>query len=50
MVGFGPFMPGFDKVPYNNLQALEEKFESDKNIAAFMVEPIQVTDETLTLP
>jgi ornithine--oxo-acid transaminase len=38
--GFGPFMPGFITVPYNNLAALEESFQ-DKNIAAFMVEPIQ---------
>ena len=35
-------MPGFDKVPYNDIEALRQKFESDKNIAAFMVEPIQV--------
>ncbi|OQR90800.1 ornithine aminotransferase, mitochondrial precursor [Achlya hypogyna] len=39
--GFGPYMPGFDKVPYNDIDALRQKFESDKNIAAFMVEPIQ---------
>ncbi|RLO03696.1 hypothetical protein DYB28_007825 [Aphanomyces astaci] len=38
---FGPYMPGFDKVPYNDIDALRAKFESDKNIAAFMVEPIQ---------
>lgn len=38
--GFGPFMPGFITIPYNNLQALEESFQN-KNIAAFMVEPIQ---------
>jgi ornithine--oxo-acid transaminase len=37
---FGPFMPGFDLVPYNDLAALEEKLQ-DKNVAAFMVEPIQ---------
>ena len=39
--GFGPFMPGFEIIPYNDLKALEEKLSSDKNIAAFMVEPIQ---------
>ena len=33
-------MPGFETVPYNNLQKLEEAFK-DKNVAAFMVEPIQ---------
>jgi len=38
--GFGPYMPGFDLVPYNNLPALEKIFQ-DKNVAAFMVEPIQ---------
>jgi ornithine--oxo-acid transaminase len=39
---FGPFMPNFDVIEYNNLQALENHFaaHSDK-IAAFMVEPIQ---------
>ncbi|EPB74513.1 ornithine aminotransferase [Ancylostoma ceylanicum] len=38
--GFGPFVPLFEKVPYNNLQALEKAI-SDPNTAAFMVEPIQ---------
>lgn len=38
--GFGPYMPGYDLVPYNNLDALEEKLK-DKNVCAFMVEPIQ---------
>jgi ornithine--oxo-acid transaminase len=37
---FGPFMPGFEIVPYNNLSALEESFQN-KNVAAFMFEPIQ---------
>ena len=37
---FGPFVPGFKTVPYNNLKAVEEAV-SDKNVAAFMVEPIQ---------
>lgn len=39
--GFGPFMPGFSIVPYNDLNALELAFKSDPNIAAFMFEPIQ---------
>eukprot|EP00798_Chlamydomonas_sp_ICE-L_P009070 gene9070-16196_t len=39
--GFGPFMPGFECIPYNDLNALREKLENDKNIVAFMVEPIQ---------
>lgn len=38
--GFGPFMPGFELVPYNNLTALEAALQ-DPNVAAFMVEPIQ---------
>lgn len=38
--GFGPYMPGFDLVDYNNLQQLEVALQ-DKNVAAFMVEPIQ---------
>lgn len=38
--GFGPFMPGYVIVPYNNLKALEAAFQ-DTNVAAFMVEPIQ---------
>ncbi|EFN56647.1 hypothetical protein CHLNCDRAFT_57535 [Chlorella variabilis] len=39
--GFGPFMPGFEVIPYNDLPALQAKLESDPNIVAFMVEPIQ---------
>jgi len=38
--GFGPFVPGFEKIPYNDLNALEKAI-SDPNTAAFMVEPIQ---------
>ncbi|KAF5403410.1 Ornithine--oxo-acid transaminase, partial [Paragonimus heterotremus] len=38
--GFGPYMPGFDIVPYDDLTALEEKMK-DPNVCAFMVEPIQ---------
>ncbi|MBW8361941.1 MAG: ornithine--oxo-acid transaminase [Kaistella sp.] len=39
---YGPFTPGFVKIPYNDLDALEKILESDaKNIAAFLVEPIQ---------
>ncbi|MCX6177594.1 MAG: ornithine--oxo-acid transaminase [Bacteroidetes bacterium] len=37
---FGPFVPGFEIVEYNNFQALEQAFQ-DSNVAAFMVEPIQ---------
>lgn len=38
--GFGPYMPGFTLVDYNNLAQLEEELK-DPNCAAFMVEPIQ---------
>ena len=38
--GFGPYMPGFDIIPYNDLNALEQAIQ-DKNVAAFMLEPIQ---------
>ena len=38
--GFGPFMPGYDIIPYNDLVVLEKKL-SDPNCAAFMLEPIQ---------
>jgi len=38
---FGPFTDGFIKIEYDNLQALEEVLNSSKNIAAFLVEPIQ---------
>jgi len=37
---FGPYMPGFMAVPFNDLEALEKAL-SDKTIAAFLVEPIQ---------
>ena len=37
---YGPFMPGFVTVEYNNLAALEAELQ-DPNTAAFMVEPIQ---------
>ncbi|KAM6186568.1 ornithine aminotransferase, mitochondrial [Rhynchocyon petersi] len=38
--GFGPFMPGFEIIPYNDLPALERALQ-DPTVAAFMVEPIQ---------
>ena len=38
--GFGPYIPGFDIIPYNDLNALEQAIQ-DKNVAAFMLEPIQ---------
>ena len=38
---FGPFTPGFIKIPYNDTKALEEALKSNSNIAGFLVEPIQ---------
>lgn len=39
---YGPFTPGFIKIPYNDIQALEEVLKNEaQNIAAFLVEPIQ---------
>jgi ornithine--oxo-acid transaminase len=38
---FGPFTPGFEMVPFNDIPALTAKFESDANICAYMMEPIQ---------
>ena len=37
--GFGPYMPGYDLIPYNDLNALEAELQ-DPNVCAFMVEPI----------
>ena len=38
--GFGPFMPGYEIIPYDDIDALKASL-SDPNVAAFMVEPIQ---------
>ena len=38
--GFGPFMPGYEIIPYNDIDALKNALQ-DSNVAAFMVEPIQ---------
>jgi len=37
---FGPFTPGFIRIPYNDTAALEEALKQD-NVAGFLVEPIQ---------
>ena len=37
---FGPYTPGFVKIPYNDINALEEALK-DNNVAGFMMEPIQ---------
>lgn len=38
--GFGPYTPGFITIPYNDINALQNALE-DKNVAGFLVEPIQ---------
>ncbi|WP_298764712.1 ornithine--oxo-acid transaminase [uncultured Polaribacter sp.] len=38
---FGPYTEGFIKIEYDNLQALKNALEINKNVAAFLVEPIQ---------
>ena len=38
--GFGPFMPGFDRIPYNNLEALEKALQN-KDVSGVLIEPIQ---------
>jgi len=38
---YGPLLPGYLLVPYNDLAALEDLFQQEPNIAGFMVEPIQ---------
>jgi ornithine--oxo-acid transaminase len=37
---FGPYMPGYSAIPYNDISALEKSFQ-DKNVVAFLFEPIQ---------
>lgn len=38
--GFGPYTPGFEVIPYNDIPALEKALE-DPNVVGFLVEPIQ---------
>ena len=38
--GFGPFTPGFERIPYDDIPALEEALK-DPNVAGFLLEPIQ---------
>jgi ornithine--oxo-acid transaminase len=38
---FGPFTPGFPMVPFNDTEAIRKMFESNKNITAILLEPIQ---------
>jgi ornithine--oxo-acid transaminase len=37
---FGPFMPGYEIIPYNDINALQAALQ-DKNVVGFLVEPIQ---------
>lgn len=38
---FGPYTPGFIKIPYDDVDALEKALKENDNIAGFLVEPIQ---------
>lgn len=38
---FGPFTPGFIRIPYDDTDALKEVLPKEKNVVAFLVEPIQ---------
>jgi ornithine--oxo-acid transaminase len=38
--GYGPYLPGIELIPFNNIPSLEKALE-DPNVAAFLVEPIQ---------
>ncbi|MDT0676316.1 ornithine--oxo-acid transaminase [Autumnicola musiva] len=38
---FGPYTPGFLKIPYDDVDALEKMLQENDNIAGFLVEPIQ---------
>lgn len=38
---YGPYTPGFVVIPYNDADALEKLLNEDKNIAGFLVEPVQ---------
>ena len=38
---FGPYTPGFIKIPYDDTEALEQALKENSNIAGFLVEPIQ---------
>lgn len=38
---FGPFTPGFIRIPYDNVDALQKAFDENADIAGFLVEPVQ---------
>ena len=38
---FGPFLPGFTEIPFNDIDALQKALDQNSNIVAFLVEPIQ---------
>ncbi|KAI6192247.1 Ornithine--oxo-acid aminotransferase [Aphelenchoides bicaudatus] len=39
--GFGPYVEGFEKIPFNDVKALESALIADPNISAYLFEPIQ---------
>ena len=38
---FGPYTPGFIRIPYNDIEALKKVLQEEENVAGFLVEPIQ---------
>ena len=40
-VGFGPLVPGFVRIPVNNIDALDEAIQKHPNIVAVLAEPVQ---------
>ena len=38
---FGPYTPGFVRIPYDDVEALENALKTEENVAGFLVEPIQ---------
>ncbi|PRY10941.1 ornithine--oxo-acid transaminase [Pontibacter ummariensis] len=38
---FGPYMPGYKVIPYNNIEALEQALKENPNLCGFLVEPVQ---------
>ncbi len=39
--GFGPYMPGIEVIPYNDIDALKTSIKADGNVAGVLLEPIQ---------
>lgn len=48
--GFGPFLPGFESIPFGDAKALENAIDKNKNTVAFIVEPIQAEGGIIVPP